>query len=112
MDDPAAGPKAFTWEHDTAFKHELIKDILNQLDFQSACRQDVVDLSPEEMVLELEKLSTRALLNWYEAFIYIRSELMFAGYELNGMKPLDRPQDSVNELMAKDPDFDLRHYIF
>ncbi|RMD93708.1 MAG: hypothetical protein D6814_15270 [Calditrichaeota bacterium] len=100
------------WEQDHSFKHDLIKDILYQIDYQAATRNKVVDMSEEEMISELSKLSTRALLNWYEAFLYIRSELMFAGYELNGLKVIDRPIDSVKKLMEKDPNFDLNQYIF
>ena len=100
------------WEDDHTFKQDLIKDILCQIDYQAASRNKVVDMSEEELSAELNKLSTRALLNWYEAFLYIRSELMFAGYELNGLKVLDRPIDSVKKLMEKDPNFDLNQYIF
>jgi len=71
-----------------------------------------VDMPEKDMEAELEKLSTRALLNWYEAFLYIRRELMFAGYELNGLKVVDRPIDSIKKLMENDPNFDLNQYIF
>ncbi len=100
------------WEKDTSFKHDLIKDILYQIDYQAALRHNVVDMPEKDMEAELEKLSTRALLNWYEAFLYIRRELMFAGYELNGLKVVDRPIDSIKKLMENDPNFDLNQYIF
>jgi hypothetical protein len=60
----------------------------------------------------LRQLSTRALVAWYEAFLYIRSELMFSGYELNGFKILDRPYDAIRKLIENDPNFDIRQYIF
>ncbi len=100
------------WENDRCFKRDLIKDILCQIDYQAALRAGAVDLPEEELAQEMDKLSTRALLNWYEAFLHIRSELMFAGYELNGLKVLDRPIDSIKKLMEKDPNFDLKQYIF
>lgn len=100
------------WEHDLSFKNELIKDILYQLDYQASQRNGVVDMNAEEMRCELSKISTRALLNWYEAFLFIRRELMFAGYELNGLKLLDRPTDSIKKLMEDDPNFDIKQYLF
>ena len=98
-------------EHD-AFKASVIRDILNQVDYQSALRRGVVEVSMEDMSKELESLSTRALIAWYEAFLFIRSELMFAGYELNGLKILDRPIDTIRKLMESDANFDIRQYIF
>ncbi len=105
-------PGVLNWENDRSFKRDLIQDILCQIDYQAALRARVVDMSYKDMEAELDKLSTRALLNWYEAFLYIRNELMFAGYELNGLKVLDRPIDSIKKLMEKDPNFDLNQYIF
>ncbi len=98
--------RSLGWEGDTPFKDDLIRDILCQLDYQAARRNGVVDMSETELSTELGKMSTRALVNWYEAFIFIRNELIFSGAEL------DRPQDSVRELMDKDPMFDIREYIF
>ena len=95
-----------------AFKQEIIKDILCQIDYRAAQRKNVVDLGYEHMAEEMRRLSTRALVAWYEAFLYIRSELMFSGYELNGFKVLDRPYDAIRKLMETDPNFDIRQYIF
>ncbi|MGH7450995.1 MAG: hypothetical protein ACRENG_06605 [bacterium] len=97
---------------DDAFKHEVIKDILCQIDYRAAWRQGIVDLRHDELAAELRQLSTRALVAWYEAFLYIRSELMFSGYELNGFKILDRPYDAIRKLIENDPNFDIRQYIF
>ena len=94
------------------FKHEVIKDILYQIDYQAALRQNVVTVNEEDMIIELEKLPTSVLLSWYFAYLFIRRELMHAGYELNGLKVLDLPHDAVRDLMDKDPDFDIRQYIF
>lgn len=94
------------------FKQEIIKDILCQIDYRAAQRNNVVDLNYEDMAEEMRRLSTRALVAWYEAFLYIRSELMFSGYELNGFKVLDRPYDAIRKLMETDPNFDIRQYIF
>ncbi len=112
MATPTSQKGVLDWENDRSFKRDLIQDILCQIDYQAALRARVVDMSCEEMEAELDKLSTRALLNWYEAFLHIRSELMFAGYELNGLKVLDRPIDSIKKLMENDPNFDLKQYIF
>ncbi len=106
MEEKARKQPCLGWEGDTPFKEDLIKDILCQLDYQAARRNQVVDMSEEELSAELGKMSTRALVNWYEAFIFIRNELFFSGSDL------DRPQDSVRELMNKDPMFDIREYIF
>lgn len=97
---------------DDAFKQEVIKDILCQIDYRAAWRQGIVDLRHDELAAELRQLSTRALVAWYEAFLYIRSELMFSGYELNGFKILDRPYDAIRKLIENDPNFDIRQYIF
>lgn len=97
-------------DHD--FKEEVIKDILYQIDYQSALRNKAVEMTQQELAQELRKLSTRALIAWYEAFLYIRAELMFAGYELNGFKILNRPFDAIHKLIENDPDFDIRQYIF
>lgn len=94
------------------FKQEIIKDILSQVDYQAALKRGIVDVLPAEIAKDLELLPTRTLVAWYEAFLYIRSELMFAGYELNGLKLLDRPADAIRTLMETDPNFDIRQYIF
>jgi hypothetical protein len=94
------------------FKNEVIKDMFYQLDYRTALRRNVVTVSEEEMMLELKKLSTSALVSWYLSYLFIRKELMHAGYELNGFKVLDMPFDTIHELMAKDPEFDLKQYIF
>ncbi|KAA0230683.1 hypothetical protein EDS67_07215 [candidate division KSB1 bacterium] len=97
---------------DYAFKKSVIQDILNQIDYQAALNRGVVDVDTREISTELQQLSTRSLLAWYEAFLFIRSELMFAGYELNGFRVLDRPVDAIRKLMESDPNFDIRQYIF
>ena len=94
------------------FKDDIIKDILNQIDYQAANSRGIVDVSTKDMAEDLKCLSTRTLVAWYEAYLHIRGELMFAGYELNGLKVMDRPADEVNKLLEKDPDFDLQKYIF
>ncbi len=94
------------------FKEEMIKDILCQIDYRAAWRQGIVDLRYDELADEMRRLSTRALVAWYEAFLYIRSELMFSGYELNGFKILDRPYDAIRKLIETDPNFDIKQYIF
>jgi hypothetical protein len=98
-------------DHDN-FKEEVIKDILCQIDYRAAWRQGIVDLRYDELAEEMRRLSTRALVAWYEAFLYIRSELMFSGYELNGFKILDRPYDAIRKLIETDPNFDIKQYIF
>lgn len=100
----------FAEDHD--FKEEVIKDILCQIDYQSAVRNNAVEMDEEELSQELRRLSTRALLSWYAAFLHIRAELMFAGYELNGFTILNRPFDAIQKLIEKDPYFDIRQYIF
>ncbi len=94
------------------FKEEVIKDILCQIDYRAAWRQGIVDLRYDELMEEMRRLSTRALVAWYESFLYIRSELMFSGYELNGFKILDRPYDAIRTLIDTDPNFDIKQYIF
>ena len=94
------------------FKREIIEDILSQLDYQTAFKNGVVDVNQKDIAKDLELLPTRTLVAWYESFLYIRSELMLAGYELNGLKILDRPANAVRKLMESDPDFDIRQYIF
>jgi len=94
------------------FKEEVIKDILCQIDYRAAWRQGIVDLRYDELAEEMRRLSTRALVAWYESFLYIRSELMFSGYELNGFKILDRPYDAIRKLIETDPNFDIKQYIF
>jgi len=94
------------------FKEEVIKDILCQIDYRAAWRQGIVDLRYDELAEEMRRLSTRALVAWYESFLYIRSELMFSGYELNGFKILDRPYDAIRKLIDTDPNFDIKQYIF
>lgn len=97
---------------DSDFKEELIKDILCQVDYQTAERRNAVGMKQSELAEELRHLSTRALVAWYEAFLNIRRELMYSGYELNGFKVLNRPFDAINKLIKEDPYFDLRQYIF
>jgi hypothetical protein len=114
---PAAATPPYALEparrpHDDKFKEEVIKDILCQIDYRAAWRQGIVDLRHDELAAEMNLLSTRALVAWYEAFLYIRSELMFSGYELNGFKILDRPYDAIRKLIESDPHFDIRQYIF
>jgi len=97
---------------DVDFKEELIRDILCQLDYQTAERKHAVEMNAVELAEELRRLSTRALLAWYEAFLHIRGELMFSGYELNGFKVLNQPFDAIKKLMKDDPYFDIHQYIF
>ena len=94
------------------FKHEMVKDILYQIDYQTALRHNVVSVQEGDMIKELKKLPTNILISWYLAYIFIRRELMRAGYELNGLKVFDKPLDTIHDLMKTDPDFDLRQYIF
>ncbi len=114
---PAVAAKPYAFEparrpNDDNFKEEVIKDILCQIDYRAAWRQGIVDLRHDELAAEMRQLSTRALVAWYEAFLYIRSELMFSGYEVNGFKILDRPYDAIRKLIETDPNFDIRQYIF
>ncbi len=97
---------------DSDFKEELIKDILCQVDYQTAERRNAVGMKQSELAAELRQLSTRALVAWYEAFLNIRRELMYSGYDLNGFKVLNRPFDAINKLIKEDPYFDIRQYIF
>ncbi|MBN1154372.1 hypothetical protein JXB12_05565 [candidate division KSB1 bacterium] len=97
---------------DFNFQTEVIKDLLYQIDYQTAHRHNVVTIETEEMIEELKKLPTSVLLSLYFAYLYIRRELMHAGYELNGLKVLDVPLDTIHDMMTKDPDFDLQKYIF
>jgi len=97
---------------DFDFRTEVIKDLLYQIDYQTALRHKVVTVEASEMIDELKKLPTSVLLSLYFSYIYIRRELMHAGYELNGLKVLDMPLDTIHDMMAKDPDFDLQSYIF
>lgn len=97
---------------DLDFKREMIKDILYQIDYQTAFRQKVVTVKEEDMIKELEKLPSSILLSWYLAYLFIRRELMHAGYELHGLKVLDAPHDTIHDLMNRDPDFDIKQYIF
>ncbi|MCG3120060.1 MAG: hypothetical protein ALAOOOJD_02644 [bacterium] len=110
---PAVGYNAARPPDDSDnFKEEMIKDILCQIDYRAAWRQGLVDLRYDELAEEMRRLSTRALVAWYESFLYIRSELMFSGYELNGFKILDRPYDAIRKLIETDPNFDIKQYIF
>lgn len=94
------------------FKLEIIKDLLYQIDYQTAYRQKVVNVEERDMINALKKLPTSVLLAWYFAYLYIRRELMHAGYELHGLKVLDVPLDTIHELIEEDPTFDLKEYIF
>ncbi len=94
------------------FQLELIKDLLYQIDYQAALRHQVVEVSEEEMIQAMKRLPTSVLLSWYMAYLHIRQELMHAGYELNGLKVIDQPLDTIHEIMNRDPDFDLKQYIF
>ncbi|MBN2011013.1 hypothetical protein JW960_16820 [candidate division KSB1 bacterium] len=94
------------------FKNEVIKDILYQVDYQTALRRQVVNVSEKEMKVGLKNLPTSVLLSWYLAYLFIRKELMYAGYELNGFKVLDEPLDTIRDFMKNDPDFDLKQYVF
>ncbi|MBN2012892.1 hypothetical protein JW960_26415 [candidate division KSB1 bacterium] len=94
------------------FKHEIIKDLLYQIDYQTALRHQIANVSEDEMITSLKQLPSSVLLSWYMAYLYIRKELMHAGYELNGFKVMDQPWDTIQEIMNSDPDFDLKQYIF
>lgn len=97
-------------EHD--FKRKLINDLLTHLDYHSAERNGVVDVRKEEIAQELERLSARTLIAWYEAFLFVRSEMMYGGYELNGLRIIDHPADILRKLIKSDPEFDIQQYIF
>lgn len=94
------------------FKRKIINDLLSHLDYHSAEQNGVVEVRKEEIAQELERLSVRALIAWYEAFLFVRSEMMYAGYELNGLRIIDHPADILRKLMKSDPEFDIQQYIF
>lgn len=94
------------------FKRKVINDLLSHLDYHSAEQNGVVEVKKEEIAQELERLSVRALIAWYEAFLFVRSEMMYAGYELNGLRIIDHPADILRKLMKSDPEFDIQQYIF
>jgi len=94
------------------FKNEIIKDMFYQLDYKTALRREVVSVSEDDMINELKKLPTNILLSWYLSYLFIRRELMHGGYELNGFKVLDLPLDTIHDLIEKDPEFDIKQYIF
>jgi len=99
-------------DEDEAFKKEVIKDLLSQVDYWTAWRHGVVEPHQEELAAEMRQLSTRALSAWSEAFLYIRSELLSSGYEMRGFKALPQPHDTIREMIDADPNFDLRDYVF
>jgi hypothetical protein len=94
------------------FKFEVIKDMFYQLDYRTALRREVVTVPEQEMMHELNKLPTNILLSWYLSYLFIRKELMYSGYELNGFKVFDVQLDTIHDLMEKDPEFNLNKYIF
>jgi hypothetical protein len=96
----------------TDFKLEVIKDLLYQIDYQTALRHQVANVTEEEMISAMRQLPTSVLLSWYMSYLFIRKELMHAGYELNGFKVIDQPMDTIQEYMKQNPDFDLKKYIF
>jgi hypothetical protein len=81
------------------FKQEVINDMIGQIDYQTAWQHGVVDLPGEELAAEMRRLSTRALIAWYEAFLYIRSELLFFGFDSYGFKAPDRPREEARKLI-------------
>lgn len=93
-------------------KKRIINDILNHIDYQSAVQNGLVEVQKEEITQELLRLSARALVAWYEAFLLVRSELMYGGYELNGLRVIDQPADVLRKLVQSDPQFDVQQYIF
>ncbi len=97
-------------EHD--FKRKIINDLLTHLDYHSAEQNGVVEVRKEEIAQELERLSARTLIAWYEAFLFVRSEMMYGGYELNGLRIIDHPADILRKLIKSDPEFDIQQYIF
>ena len=99
-------------DDDETCKENLVREILNQIDYHAAWRRGHVDIAQTEIAEELRQLSARTLLAWYEAFLLNRSEAMLAGHELNGVKILDRPADTLRTLMENDPHFDIHQYIF
>ncbi|MEK7728700.1 MAG: hypothetical protein AAB354_09825 [candidate division KSB1 bacterium] len=94
------------------FKRKVINDLLGHLDYQSAEQNGVVEVRKEEIAQELERLSARTLIAWYEAFLLVRSEMMYGGDELNGLRIIDHPADILRKLMKSDPEFDIQQYIF
>ncbi len=105
-----AVPKS--WLNEEDFKRKIVSDILSHLDYQSAEQNGVVDVRKEEIAQELERLSARTLIAWHEAFLFVRSELIYGGYELNGLRIIGNPADVLRKLMKSDPEFDIQQYIF
>lgn len=103
-------PKPHLNEED--FKRKVIDDILSHLDYQSAEQNGIVQVRKEEIAQELERLSARTLIAWYEAFIFVRSEMMYGGDELHGLRIIDHPADVLRKLIKSDPEFDIQQYIF
>ena len=103
-------PRAALNEHD--LKRKIINDLLGQLEYHSAEQSGVVAVRKEEIAQELERLSARALLAWYEAFLFLRSELMYGGYELEGLRIIDEPANVLRKLIKSDPEFDVQQYLF
>ena len=57
------------------FKHEIAKDLLYQIDYQTALRHQVANVSEEDMLESLKQLPSSVLLSWYMAYLHIRKEL-------------------------------------
>lgn len=97
-------------EHE--LKRKVINDLLGQLEYHSAEQSGVVAVRKEEIAQELERLSARALLAWYEAFLFLRSEMTYGGYELEGLRIIDEPANVLRKLIKSDPAFDIQQYLF
>lgn len=93
-------------------KKRIINDFLNHIDYHSAVQNGLVEVRKEEIAQELLQLSARTLGAWYEAFLLARSELVYGGYELNGLRVIDQPADVLRKLIQSDPQFDVQQYIF
>ncbi len=89
------------------FKQHIIQDILEQIDYERFCEKK--NLDETELREELQILSEQALLSWYFAFIAMRNDLVLAGYNLNGFKPME--EEKVREYL-KSPDFQIEKVMF
>lgn len=110
--EPGPQPASMPRLNEEDFKRRIINDILNHIDYQSAVQSGHVEVKKEEITQELLQLSTRTLVAWYEAFLVLRSELVYGGYELNGLRVIDQPADVLRKLIQSDPQFDVQQYIF
>lgn len=96
----------------TTYEYGVAKELLDCIDYDRAVRNGEAHVSREMMMESLSKLPIHILESWLVSFIFIKNNLMSAGYEFNSFKIYKDFTHKIDEVEKEDKEFNIKEYIF